>query len=72
MRFVGENRPILCLGQPGCGKTHLAVALAICAVEAGWHGYFTGSLRDEAWVVGFPRNRGGSLVGDGASHPPAL
>jgi len=41
LRFVDENRPILFLGQPGCGKTHLAVALAIAAVEAGWRGYFT-------------------------------
>ena len=31
----------LFLGQPGCGKTHLAVALAIKVVEAGWRGYFT-------------------------------
>ena len=41
LRFVGEGRPILFLGQPGCGKTHLAVALAIKVVEAGWRGYFT-------------------------------
>jgi DNA replication protein DnaC len=41
LRFVTEGRPILFLGQPGCGKTHLAVALAIAAVEAGWRGYFT-------------------------------
>jgi DNA replication protein DnaC len=41
LRFITENRPILFLGQPGCGKTHLAVALAIRAVEAGWRGYFT-------------------------------
>ena len=26
---------------PGCGKTHLAVALGIAAVEAGYRGYFT-------------------------------
>jgi DNA replication protein DnaC len=26
---------------PGCGKTHLAVALATLAVEAGYRGYFT-------------------------------
>ena len=32
---------ILFLGQPGCGKTHLAVALATTAVEAGFRGYFT-------------------------------
>jgi hypothetical protein len=36
LRLVEENRPVVFLGQPGCGKTHLAVALAICAVEAGW------------------------------------
>lgn len=41
LRFIDENRPILFLGQPGCGKTHLAVALAIRAVEAGYRGYFT-------------------------------
>lgn len=41
LRFIDENRPILFLGQPGCGKTHLAVALAIKAVEAGYRGYFT-------------------------------
>ena len=32
-----EQRPILLLGQPGCGKTHLAIG----AVEAGYRGYFT-------------------------------
>ncbi len=26
---------------PGCGKSHLAIALAIRAVEAGYRGYFT-------------------------------
>lgn len=41
LRFIDENRPILFLGQPGCGKTHLAVALATRAVEAGYRGYFT-------------------------------
>ena len=41
LRFVEQGRPILLLGQPGCGKTHLAVALAIRVVEAGWRGYFT-------------------------------
>ena len=29
------------MGQPGCGKTHLAVAVATRAVEAGCRGYFT-------------------------------
>jgi DNA replication protein DnaC len=41
LRFVKEGRPILLLGQPGCGKSHLASALAILAVEAGYRGYFS-------------------------------
>jgi DNA replication protein DnaC len=41
LRFVTEGRPVLFLGQPGCGKSHLATALAILAVEAGYRGYFT-------------------------------
>jgi DNA replication protein DnaC len=41
LRFVAEGRPIVFLDQPGCGKTHLAVALATLAVEAGYRGYFT-------------------------------
>jgi DNA replication protein DnaC len=41
LRFMDTGRPILFLGQPGCGKTHLAVAIATLAVEAGFRGYFT-------------------------------
>ena len=41
LRFITEKRPVLFLGQPGCGTTHLAVALATKAVEAGYRGYFT-------------------------------
>ena len=41
LRFMETGRPVLFLGQPGCGKTHLAVALATLAVEAGFRGYFT-------------------------------
>jgi DNA replication protein DnaC len=41
LRFIGEGRSVALLGQPGCGKTHLAVALAIRAVEAGYQGYFS-------------------------------
>src|SRR5919201_1733544 len=41
LRFVDEGRPLLLLGQPGCGKSHLAIALATLAVEAGYRGYFT-------------------------------
>ena len=41
LRFIEENRPVVFFGQPGCGKTHLAVALASKAVEAGYRGYFS-------------------------------
>jgi len=39
--FVEAGTPILFLGKPGCGKSHLAIALGIKAVEAGYRGYFT-------------------------------
>jgi DNA replication protein DnaC len=39
--FVEAGNPILLLGKPGCGKSHLAIALGIRAVEAGYRGYFT-------------------------------
>ncbi len=41
--FVHEGRPVLLLGRPGCGKSHLAVALAVRAVESGYRGYFSGA-----------------------------
>ena len=41
MSFIDEHRPVVLLGERGCGKTHLAVALATTAVEAGYRGYFT-------------------------------
>jgi DNA replication protein DnaC len=41
LRFIDEHRSVVLLGQPGCGKTHLAVAIATIAVEAGYRGYFT-------------------------------
>ncbi|MGH8997715.1 MAG: IS21-like element helper ATPase IstB [Acidimicrobiales bacterium] len=40
-RFVAEGRPVLFLGQPGTGKSHLASALCAAVVEAGYRGFFT-------------------------------
>jgi len=57
LRFITENRPLLFLGQPGCGKTHLAVALATRAVEAGYRGYFT-TADDMATVLVQARREG--------------
>lgn len=39
--FVQAGTPVLFLGKPGCGKSHLAIALGVRAVEAGYRGYFT-------------------------------
>jgi DNA replication protein DnaC len=40
MRFLHEAHNLIFLGPPGVGKTHLAIALAIEAVEAGHSAYF--------------------------------
>ena len=39
--FIGRHEVVHFLGQPGCGKTHLALALAVEAVKAGRSVYFT-------------------------------
>jgi DNA replication protein DnaC len=52
LRFVVEGRPLLLLGQPGCGKSHLAIALATLAVEAGYRGYFTSAADLVATIAG--------------------
>ncbi|WP_372625146.1 IS21-like element helper ATPase IstB [Falsiroseomonas sp.] len=39
--FIDRHEVVHFLGQPGCGKTHLAIALAVEAVQAGRSVYFT-------------------------------
>ncbi len=39
-RFVELGHNVVVLGPPGVGKTHLAVALAMKAVEAGYSALF--------------------------------
>ena len=60
LRFVTEGRPILLLGQPGCGKSHLAIALATSAVQAGYRGYFTSAADLVATIT--------SAYADGTFH----
>ena len=60
LRFTETGRPILFLGQPGCGKTHLAAAIATLAVEAGFRGYFTNAEEMVANIA--QANREGNLA----------
>jgi len=40
LRFVSDASNVILLGPPGVGKTHLAVGLSRCALEAGMSVYF--------------------------------
>ena len=35
-RFINHNGGVLLLGSPGTGKTHLATALTVAAIQAGY------------------------------------
>jgi DNA replication protein DnaC len=36
LHFIDEKRPLVCLGKPGTGKSHIAVALGVRACQAGY------------------------------------
>lgn len=57
LKFVRQNEDILLMGPPGVGKSHLAVAIGICAIKAGLSVLYKsafdliGELK-EAWAIG--------------------
>lgn len=42
LRFIDNNENLIFLGTPGVGKTHLAIALGISAIEHKFSTYFIG------------------------------
>jgi DNA replication protein DnaC len=53
LRFIQSATNVIFLGPPGVGKTHLASALAVAAVEAGYSALFT-SLEQLATALDGP------------------
>jgi DNA replication protein DnaC len=58
LRFVQTATNVVLLGPPGVGKTHLASALALLAMEAGYSALFT-TLSQLAAAFEEPVTRGG-------------
>lgn len=42
--FVRKRENVICLGQPGTGKTHLAIAIGLEVIQAGFRVRFTSAI----------------------------
>jgi DNA replication protein DnaC len=42
--FVRKRENVICLGQPGTGKTHLAIALGLAVIQAGFRVRFVSAV----------------------------
>jgi DNA replication protein DnaC len=74
LSFVERTQNVVLLGPPGVGKTHLAVALGVKAVEAGysalfltWETLITRLVRCSSWSI----PRCSSLTRSGTYRCPA-
>lgn len=71
LAFMQTATNVVLLGPPGVGKTHLACALALRALEAGHTAMFT-TLRQLAIAVQTPGPKGGMAVLKAYSQPKLL
>lgn len=71
LAFLQTATNVVLLGPPGVGKTHLACALALRALEAGYTAMFT-TLRQLALAIQSPGPRGGLAALRAYSQPKLL
>jgi len=51
LSFIAQNRIALFLGNPGTGKTHLAIAIGIAAARSGYRVYCSSAKRLQAQII---------------------
>jgi DNA replication protein DnaC len=72
LRFVHEAANVILQGPPGVGKTHLAVALAETAIQAGQAAYFiTANIRGESYRLKERRKAGLTPLHSQQTEPSA-